>query len=105
MQIINEIYGGQTIKAQLPVHGKVSEMRLPGDSKIFSGLPGQFNVARYHSLICNDIRSPMRITAFDQNIPMAIEHEQHPVFGVQFHPESFMTEYGREIITNFISII
>jgi len=105
MQIINEIYGGETVKAPYPVHGKASQITRTGQSKLLEGLLDNFIAARYHSLICSNIQHPMRVTAQEDKIPMAIEHDQAPVYGVQFHPESFLTTNGQQIINNFVSLI
>jgi len=105
MQIINEIYGGRTIQAEIPVHGKVSEIEVKAGSALFKDIPEKFKAARYHSLICTDIKSPLRITVSENEIPMALEHRNLPVFGVQFHPESFLTEFGQEMINNFVNLI
>jgi len=105
MQIINEIYGGRTMRAEIPVHGKVSEIELKAGCALFKDLPQKFKAARYHSLICADIKSPLRITAAEKEIPMALDHQDHLVYGVQFHPESFLTEFGQEMINNFVSLI
>ncbi len=105
MQIINEIYGGKTVRSEIPVHGRVSEIEIKARSALFKDMPPKFKAARYHSLICADIKNPLRITAGENNIPMAIDHSGLPVFGVQFHPESFLTEFGQEIINNFIRLI
>jgi len=105
MQIINEVFGGSTARAPFPVHGKTSEINILSNSGIFQNLPAQINVARYHSLICNAVADEFTITADFEKIPMAIQHRSLPIFGIQFHPESFMSEYGREIIDNFVRLI
>lgn len=105
MQCINEVFGGKTIKAPLPMHGKASEI-YHNKSKLFRSIPHKFKVARYHSLIIEPASQELIITAFTSDkIPMALEHKYFPLFGVQFHPESFMTEYGKEIILNFLEFL
>jgi len=105
MQIINEALGGKTVRAPQAVHGKTAWIRRTGDSRILDGLPRKFRAARYHSLVCAAIPEQLRITARQDQVVMAVEHEHLPVFGVQFHPESFLTEYGQKIIQNFIARI
>ncbi|PCK00468.1 MAG: aminodeoxychorismate/anthranilate synthase component II [Zetaproteobacteria bacterium] len=104
-QAIGEAYGGSTTRAKKPVHGKSSTITHDG-SALFRNIPNQISVGRYHSLI-TDIQkdSPLIITAHsdDDDEIMAIQHNTHPVFGVQFHPESILTEQGFNIIENFIN--
>lgn len=105
-QCINEAYGGTTIRAPKPVHGTESSVRHDG-SPLFNGLPDTFNVGRYHSLCCDlSGASGLAVTAhsLDDNVIMAIAHDTHPVYGVQFHPESLLTEHGSTILSNFIKI-
>lgn len=103
-QCINEAYGGTTIRAPKPVHGMASIITHDG-SALFQGLPENFNVGRYHSLCCELApNSPLRVTArSDDAVVMAFAHETHPVYGVQFHPESLLTEYGSQILGNFLA--
>jgi len=105
MQIINEAFGGRTIKAPYPIHGKSSKIRVINKSNIFDGIPAEFTGARYHSLICSDVSYPLKVTAVYENIPMAFHHVKRPVYGLQFHPESFLTDIGLTIIKNFIAEI
>lgn len=104
MQVINEAFGGKTREAPFPVHGKTCLVHHSGDS-IFHGLPSPFRAARYHSLcveIGSDLVVPLALAA--EGVHMGIRHRFRPIFGVQFHPESFMTEYGIEFATNFLSV-
>lgn len=102
MQCINEVFQGKTVKAPVPVHGKTSTVFHNG-SRMFRNVPERFLAARYHSLIIEKQSDDLIITAeTGEGVPMAIEHRRYPVFGVQFHPESFMTEYGNEIIQNYL---
>jgi len=105
MQIINEVLGGTTKKAQLPVHGKAAKIELDLHSPLFQRMPAQIQMARYHSLICDSIAPSLNIIAHYNNIVMALQHTEFPVLGVQFHPESFLSEYGQEIIHNFIRLV
>ena len=105
MQAINEVFGGKTVHAPQPVHGKTSRIYHQGDA-IFQGLPSPFSVARYHSLISTDIPECLRIVASTEDrIPMAFIHRELPVCGVQYHPESFLSQYGFEVIQNFLAIV
>ncbi len=103
MQCINECFGGRTIKAPVPVHGKTSKIIHNGKG-LFMGLPNPLEVARYHSL-CIELgkNSPIEIDSWTQdNIIMGISIKDYPVFGVQFHPESFLTQQGKIIAKNFL---
>ena len=77
---------------------------IDNSSFLFKDMPASIKAARYHSLICSDICSQLTVTSKHENIPMAFEHKKYPLFGVQFHPESFLTEYGLKIISNFLRI-
>lgn len=104
MQIINEVFSGKTIKAPYPVHGKSSTIEVDINSQIFKGTPKHFTAARYHSLICSEISSEFFVTAWERFLPMAFEHKNYPLFGLQFHPESFLSAYGQQCINNFLQI-
>lgn len=101
MQAINEVYGGTTCHAPVPVHGKVSKIYNNGQG-LFSGLPKSFDAARYHSLMIHNV-SGIRLDAWtSDNIPMGISDSDNHVYGVQFHPESFLSEFGIPLLKNFI---
>lgn len=104
MQCINEVFGGQTVRAPLPRHGKVSPVHHGGRA-LFRGLPCPFAAARYHSLMV-DVRSPrLEVTAqSDDHVIMGLSHPEFPLHGVQFHPESFMTEAGFDLVENFLRL-
>ena len=107
-QSIGAAFGGNIIKANELCHGKKSNIKHNGDS-IFSGIEELYSVVRYHSLIVekNTLPKELKIIATlenDTDVIMAIEHENKPIYGVQFHPESIDTEYGMRLIQNFISI-
>jgi len=106
MQCINEVFGGETREADLPVHGKTSLVFHNGQD-LFYGIPNPVKVARYHSLVIDKIPSSLKVDAFTgyTNIPMAIHHKTFPVFGVQFHPESFLTEHGNTMTKNFLNLL
>lgn len=104
MQVINEVFGGTTLKAPTPVHGKRSLVEHHGEG-ILAGIPSPFRVARYHSLRIDPSSPFIKPVAFaDDGVIMAIGHISWPLWGVQFHPESFMTEYGLELIRNFLAL-
>lgn len=102
MQCINAAFGGKTVRAPVPVHGKTSRIHHDG-AGVFAGMPSPFVAARYHSLMTADVPPDLRVTASsDDGVIMGIAHIRHLVFGVQFHPESFMTEHGFALIENFL---
>ena len=102
MQCINELFGGKTIQGPVPVHGKKSKI-YHEEEGIFSGMPKPFQAARYHSLIINKVQNEFHKTAHTKDgTIMGIEHLEYPLFGIQFHPESFMTVDGFRMIDNFL---
>lgn len=103
-QCIGEVYGGQVVRAQEPVHGKTSAIHHQGHG-VFHGLPNPFTATRYHSLIVERESLPrsLEITAeTNDGIIMGLRHRQHPVEGVQFHPESIASEHGHALLKNFL---
>jgi anthranilate synthase component 2/para-aminobenzoate synthetase component 2 len=104
-QCIGAAYGGPIVRAGHPVHGKSSVIVHDGTS-IFAGLPSPIRVARYHSLVIGRAEVPpsLRVlaTSRDDREVMAVEHREHPVVGVQFHPESAATEYGYAMLDRFL---
>jgi anthranilate synthase component 2 len=105
-QSIGQVYGGKVIRAPVPMHGKLSKVHTLGGD-LFKGLPDRFEVTRYHSLIVEreSLPSCLEITAeTDDGIIMALAHKQHPVHGVQFHPESIASEHGHAILANFLRV-
>lgn len=108
-QIIAHMYGGRIINAQEVVHGKTSKIVTGESSGIFKGLPKEIDAMRYHSLIVDEKTFPreLRITARTKkdNLIMAFEHSHYALFGIQFHPESFATKYGKKIVENFILML
>ncbi|WP_437638417.1 anthranilate synthase component II [Sorangium sp. So ce854] len=102
MQCMNEAFGGSTVHAPVPMHGKTSAVVHDG-AGLFEGVPQPFTVARYHSLAITDISESLRVNARSTDgVPMAIQHVRHPLFGVQFHPESFLTQHGFTLVENFL---
>ena len=106
MQGIAHIFGGKIVPAKKPVHGKTSLIRHNG-ANIFAGLPREIEVMRYHSLVADKTSLPAALeitatTAERKAVIMALRHKTRPIFGVQFHPESFATEGGKTILANFL---
>jgi anthranilate synthase component 2 len=105
-QSIGQAYGGKVIRAPVPMHGKLSRLTTNGEG-LFAGLPETFEVTRYHSLIVERKSLPacLAVTAeSDDGLIMALAHRQHPVYGVQFHPESIASEHGHAILGNFLRL-
>ncbi len=105
-QAIGQAYGGKVIRAPLPMHGKLSEIRHT-DKGVFKGLPQPVEVTRYHSLIVERETLPdcLEITAeTDDGIIMGLQHKTHPVHGVQFHPESIASQKGHALLANFLEL-
>ncbi|GGX43487.1 anthranilate synthase component II [Saccharospirillum salsuginis] len=121
MQGIVHVFGGRVVKAPLPMHGKISPVTHSGTS-VFKGVPDQLEVMRYHSLIAEaeSIPTCLRVTATVGSLSagdfddlekihkggdfeiMGVQHRDYPIHGIQFHPESFATEGGKELIENFL---
>lgn len=104
-QALGVAFGGQVVRAAAPMHGKVSHVTHEG-SRLFAGVESPFDAGRYHSLIIAPDRMPegFDVTArVDQDgTIMAMQHRDHPTFGVQFHPESVLTTVGHQILQNFL---
>ncbi|MFZ7127017.1 MAG: anthranilate synthase component II [Desulfobacterales bacterium] len=102
LQCINEAFGGRTVRAPLPVHGKTC--RVVHDRQgLFAGVPDAFQAARYHSLMAVDVPAVLRVTARSEDgVVMGLSHRHTPLHGVQFHPESFLTDAGDRIIDRFL---
>ncbi|MFB6267088.1 MAG: anthranilate synthase component II [Halodesulfurarchaeum sp.] len=98
-------YGGEVGRAPAPVHGKAAPIEHDGEG-IFDGLPSGFRGARYHSLAAVALPDCLEVTATtrhgDATLPMAIRHRDHPLVGVQFHPESVLTSAGHRLVRNFL---
>lgn len=104
-QTIGHVFGGDIIKAQQPVHGKVYSINHTNKG-VFRGLKNSLNVTRYHSLIIdsNTVPKELEITAItDKGEIMGIRHKKYLIEGVQFHPEAILSEYGHEMLKNFIT--
>jgi anthranilate synthase component 2 len=109
-QSIGAAYGGEVVRAGRVMHGKTSPVRHTGEG-IFRGVPTPLTVARYHSLVIEPSTLPDELEAvawtdepgWEQEI-QAVRHRQHPVWGVQFHPESIASEAGKDILRNFLEL-
>jgi len=110
-QSIGQVYGGQVVRAGKIMHGKTSPIRHHGTG-VFTGLPDGLTATRYHSLVVDKGTLPdcLEITAWTENADgsmeeiMGLQHREYPVHGVQFHPESILTEHGRTLLGNFLNI-
>ncbi|MEA3523523.1 MAG: aminodeoxychorismate/anthranilate synthase component II [Campylobacterota bacterium] len=107
-QSIAQVFGGKVIRATNMMHGKTSTMKRHGECAIFNKLPEMFIATRYHSLIVEKESIPKTIipTAYsgDDNEIMALQIKDRPIYGVQFHPESIMSEFGHDILGNFLKL-
>jgi anthranilate synthase component 2 len=105
-QAIGDAYGGEVIRAPIPIHGKLSEIKHQGQT-IFRGINGPFQATRYHSLVVKRETMPeaLAVTAeTDDGLVMGLSHRTRPVHGVQFHPESILSEHGHLILKNFLDL-
>lgn len=106
-QCIAQNFGCEIIKAKEPVHGKVSEIIFAQDEKLFAEIPLNFKATRYHSLLVDpDTISPeiIPVAHTQDGVIMALRHSKYPVWGVQFHPEAILSEYGKKLLLNFIEM-
>lgn len=117
-QSIGEAFGGKVIRAPAPMHGKTAVMNNDGEG-LFEGIPRSFTATRYHSLIVDfeGLPEELRVTATCQDaaafaakpsskgeLIMGLRHKSRPIFGLQFHPESILTEHGKKMIRNFLAM-
>ena len=108
-QSIGQVYGGDVIRAGRIMHGKTSRIRHQGKG-VFAGLPDGYEATRYHSLVVDKATLPgcLEVTAWTENDDgsveeiMGLRHRSHPVEGVQFHPESILTQHGHALLKNFL---
>jgi len=107
-QAIGEAYGGKVVRAKTLMHGKTS--RITHDGKgLFANVPDPLEVMRYHSLVVetDSLPAELEVVARSKDDPTeihAMKHRQHPVWGVQFHPESILTQHGKDILRNFLML-
>lgn len=104
-QCIGHVFGGNVIRAPRLMHGKVSPIQHDGTG-VFAGLPSPFTATRYHSLIVEEpLPGELEATAYTaEGELMGVRHRTRPIFGVQFHPESILTEHGHDILRNFLNV-
>ncbi|HET7681211.1 MAG TPA: aminodeoxychorismate/anthranilate synthase component II [Xanthobacteraceae bacterium] len=105
-QAIGQVFGGEVVRAPVPVHGKVSEVKHKGQS-VFRGINGPFKATRYHSLVVDRKNLPQELSVTaetDDGLVMGLAHSKLPVHGVQFHPESIASEHGHLILRNFLEL-
>jgi anthranilate synthase/aminodeoxychorismate synthase-like glutamine amidotransferase len=101
-QALGQAFGGEVIRHE-PIHGKTATIEHDGKT-IFAGLPDRLEVGRYHSLVVDaDLPDELERTAFGGGVVMGIRHKSLPAEGVQFHPESILTPYGKQILRNFLA--
>jgi anthranilate synthase component 2 len=105
-QAIGQAFGGKVVRAPLPVHGKLSEIKH-GNTGVFRGINGPFKATRYHSLVVERAGMPRELTVnaeTDDRLVMGLAHASLPVHGVQFHPESIASEHGHLMLKNFLEL-
>ena len=107
-QSIAQVFGGDVVRATNMMHGKTSQMKQVDDCVIFKDIPQEFRATRYHSLIVDkktlpEIIEPTAYSMDDDEI-MALKIKDRDIYGIQFHPESIMSEYGHEMIGNFLKL-
>jgi len=107
-QSIAYAFGGEIIRAKNLMHGKTSDIHITIKDDIYKDLPSEFRVTRYHSLVVNQENLPENIipTSFskDDKEIMSLRVKDRPIYGVQYHPESIMSEYGKDLIKNFLEL-
>jgi anthranilate synthase/aminodeoxychorismate synthase-like glutamine amidotransferase len=106
LQCIGELYGGRVVRAPRVMHGKTSEIRHDGVG-VFAGLPSPLTATRYHSLVVqrDSVPDVLEVTAESEDgLVMGLRHRHHPIEGVQFHPESILTDAGHDLIRNFLAV-
>jgi anthranilate synthase component 2 len=104
-QAIGQAFGGKVVRAPVPIHGKVSEMKHRGQG-IFRGINAPFKATRYHSLVVERASMPrdLLVSAETDDLVMGLQHKTLPVHGVQFHPESIASEHGHLMLKNFLEL-
>ncbi|HET7293299.1 MAG TPA: aminodeoxychorismate/anthranilate synthase component II [Vicinamibacteria bacterium] len=103
-QALGQAYGGRVVRAPAPMHGKTSEIHH-GGTGLFRGVPSPFTATRYHSLVVarDSVPDCLDVTAWTADgLVMGLRHREHPLLGVQFHPESILTSSGKQLLRNFL---
>lgn len=105
-QAIAEVFGGSLTNLSKVFHGVASKMTIVQDDALFVGLPSSFDVGRYHSWVVNKpLPEGFILLAEEENGQiMAFKHETHPIYGVQFHPESVLTPHGKQLLKNWVAL-
>jgi len=107
-QSIAQVFGGEIVRAKNMMHGKTSKIKVIEENAIFNNLPTEFTQTRYHSLSVNEETLPSIVIptarSLDDNEIMALKIKDKPIYGLQFHPESIMSEYGYEMLDNFLKL-
>ena len=107
-QSIAQAFGGEVVRAKNMMHGKTSQVKVDKETIVFKGLPKEFRATRYHSLIVKKENLPACIIPTSHSIDdeeiMSLEIKDKPIYGVQFHPESIMSEHGHEMLKNFLDL-
>ncbi|KAB7782368.1 MULTISPECIES: anthranilate synthase component II [Methylorubrum] len=105
LQTIGQAYGGDVVRAPSPMHGKISTIRHEAEG-VFRGINEDFAATRYHSLVVDRASCPkdLAVTAEADGLIMGLQHRELPVHGVQFHPESILSNHGTQILRNFLDI-
>ena len=107
-QAIAQVFGGKVVEAKNMMHGKTSKIHKSKDTCIFKGLPQEFTMTRYHSLVVENKNLPSVLIptsySMDDDEIMSLEIKDKNIYGVQFHPESILSEYGYEILDNFLKL-
>ncbi len=105
-QTIGQAFGGAVVRAPVPMHGKISEIRHEGRT-VFRGINGSFPATRYHSLVVDRATCPLELAITAETgdgLIMGLSHARFPVHGVQFHPESILSDHGELIVRNFLNL-
>lgn len=106
-QIIAQYFGAKIIK-HTPMHGKISTLDIINHASMFADIPNHIKVARYHSLVVDEhsLSKCLQVTSYakDDNQIMSLKVKNKPIFGIQFHPESYVSEYGHQLLKNFINV-
>lgn len=106
-QVIGHVFGAQVVQAPSIIHGK-TDCICHEDDPIFKNIPSTFTATRYHSLVVEGLENTTQLTPLGysdtDHVLMAMKHHEHPVYGVQFHPESYASQYGMELAQNFVDL-
>lgn len=105
-QIIGHVFGAEVEKGERPMHGKVSTIST-NQKGLFAGVPKTYEVTRYHSLVVKSENFPTALevdACTEDGVIMGLHHREFPIYGVQFHPEAVLTQYGHELLENFVKI-